>query len=183
MQGLSDLNSTSVCSKSFLCSDWSCQNRWFIKLRGHELVGSELAWCRGYGNLIHLRGLLGKISRVIFSSQWKDSMQLWIYYIESMPEKDLKNNFMYFWFCLLISQEGSLVCQFDFLNSFPLQVVCSKYCQKYFIQLGKSKMRQVLTNLQIYKSVSHPQRNFFLKKIFPVPLLLPLISYCVWFFR
>lgn len=44
-------------------------------------------------------------------------------------------------------------------------MVCSKYCQKYLIQLGKSKAKQVLTNLQIYKSVSHPQRNFFEKDI------------------
>lgn len=164
-----DLNCTSVCSKSFLCLDWSCQNCWLTKLWGHELAGSEFPRCRVYGNWVVLWGLPEQISGSpsLFNGRTLCNN---IFITQTLCQRSIwKVTLCSFRSVLLISQEGSLVWQYDFFFKcfFLLQMVYSKYCQTYLIQRGKPKMTQVLTNLQLYKSVFHPQRNFlFWKRYF-----------------
>lgn len=131
--------------------------------------------------------------RVIFTFQWENFMRSHIYYMDFMPEMYLKSNSMFFLFCSAYSPGGILslavwVVFFFFLFFFKcfflLQMVYSKYCQTYLIQCGKSKTTQVLTNLQLYKSVFHPQRNFLFEKDISCTIITPfdLILCLVFFF-
>lgn len=85
---------------------------------------------------------------------------------------------------LFSPQKGSLTWQFGNLIVF---LSCCKWpirniAKNVWSNLGNLKWYSVFTNLELYKSVSHPQRNFF-KMLFPAQLLPPLISHYIWSFR